>query len=98
MYENIINKIEEITYSQTVLNTINAFYVFIVNNDGEQVTLITNGIPTYQGQRTSANTPRRVEKVPVPLIPNVWNPIALTSLEITEEMITNNRIFLGYVL
>lgn len=98
MYENIINKIEEITYSQTVDNKYEPFYVFISNNDGEQITLITNGTPTYQGREGSANTPRRVNEVPVPLISNVWNPIALTSLEITEEMITNNRIFLGYVL
>lgn len=98
MYENIINKIEEITYSQTVDNKYEPFYVFISNNDGEQITLITNGTPTYQGRGGSANTPRSVKEVPVPLISNVWNPIALTSLEITEEMITNNRIFLGYVL
>lgn len=87
MYENIITKVDEITEAK-VVNNVNPFYVFLFSNEGESATIICNGIPTYQKSK---------DLVPIPLTSMVWNPIALNDIEITADMLSNYRIFIGYI-
>lgn len=87
MYENIITKVDEITEAK-VINSTNPFYVFLFSNDGESTTIICNGIPTYQKSK---------DLVPIPLTAMVWNPIALTDIEVSADMLSNYRIFIGYI-
>lgn len=87
MYENIITKVDEITEA-VVIKSINSFYVFLFSNEGESTTVICNGIPTYQKSK---------DLVPIPLTSMAWNPIALNDIEITADMLSNYRIFIGYI-
>lgn len=87
MYENIITKVDEITEAKT-LNDINPFYVFLFSKEGESTTLICDAFPTYQNPK---------ESVPVPLNSMIWNPIALTGINVSSDMLSNYRIFIGYI-
>lgn len=87
MYSNIITKIDEITVEATIEN-INPFFVMLFSEDGEASTIIVNTIPTYQGSK---------ELVPVPLATMVWNPIALKKIEVTADLLSNYRIFIGFI-
>lgn len=87
MYENIITKVDEITEAKT-LNDINPFYVFLFSKEGESTTIICNGIPTYQKSK---------DIVPIPLASMVWNPVALTDIEVSADMLSSYRIFIGYI-
>lgn len=87
MYENIITKVEEITEAKT-LNSVSPFFVFLLSNDGESTTIICKGIPTYQKSK---------DLVPIPLSSMIWNPIALTDVQITANMLSSYRIFIGYI-
>lgn len=87
MYENIITKVEEIKAAGTIEN-INPFFVLLFSEDGEATTIIANSIPTYQSSK---------ELVPVPLATMVWNPIALNKIEVTADMLSSYRIFIGFI-
>lgn len=87
MYENIITKVDEIAEAKT-LNSVSPFFVFLFSNDGESTTIISNGIPTYQKSK---------ELVPIPLTSMIWNPIALTDIEVSADMLSSYRIFIGYI-
>lgn len=87
MYENIITKVEEIKAAGTIEN-INPFFVLLFSEDGEATTIIANSIPTYQGSK---------ELVPVPLATMAWNPIALNKIEVTADMLSSYRIFIGFI-
>lgn len=87
MYENIITKVDEITEAK-VASSINPFYVFLFSKEGESTTVICSGIPTYQKSKNI---------VPIPLTSMVWNPIAMNDIEVTFDMLSNYRIFIGYI-
>lgn len=87
MYSNIITKVDEITAAATIEN-INPFFVLLFSEDGEATTIIANTIPTYQGSK---------ELVPVPLATMAWNPIALNKIEVTADMLSSYRIFIGFI-
>lgn len=87
MYSNIITKVEEIKAAGTIEN-INPFFVLLFSEDGEATTIIANSIPTYQGSK---------ELVPVPLATMTWNPIALNKIEVTADMLSSYRIFIGFI-
>lgn len=88
MYQNIITSVLEITEEDMIVSE-NPFYVFLFSNEGESTTLICDASPTYQMFTK--------EPVPVPLNSMVWNPIALTKINVTADMLSSYRIFIGLI-
>lgn len=89
MYQNIINKVEEISEAKTFID-INPYFVFLYPKDADSAAsvIIVEGLPTYQKPKENIN---------FPLTAMMWNPIALNNLVVTSDMITNYRIFIGYI-
>lgn len=89
MYQNIINKIEEVTEAKTFSN-INPYFVFLHPKEADSAmnVIVVEGTPTYQ-------KPKKI--VSFPLVTMMWNPIALNDLVITGDMVSNYRIFIGYI-
>lgn len=86
MYQNIITTVTEISEVSSFEIT-NPFYVFLLPKSEDMANVVvTNGKPTYNNENTD-----------LPLMSGLWNPIALNKIEITSEMISNYRIFIGYI-
>lgn len=85
MYQNIITKVTEIKEA-TLVDDIHPFYVFLFSKEGESNTAIVNGLPSYQKEMTD-----------LPLTSMMWNPIALIKINVTSELLTDYRIFIGYI-
>lgn len=88
MYTNIINNIIELEKVETFID-IKPYYVFLYpkSEDASNV-IIVDGLPTYQSKK---------ENLALPLLTCVWNPIALNNIVVTNDMLSNYRIFIGYV-
>lgn len=89
MYQNIINKIEEVSEAKTFSN-INPYFVFLYPKEADSAmnVIVVEGTPTYQKPK---------EIVSFPLATMMWNPIALNNIVVTDDMLSNYRIFIGYI-
>lgn len=89
MYQNIINKIQEVAEAKTFAD-VNPYYVFLFPKEEDAANvIIAEGLPTYQ-ERKEGN-------ISFPLLTGMWNPVALNDLVVTSDMISNYRIFIGYI-
>lgn len=89
MYQNIINNIQEVAGAKTFAD-VNPYYVFLFPKEEDAANvIIAEGLPTYQ-ERKEGN-------ISFPLLTGMWNPVALNDLVVTSDMISNYRIFIGYI-
>lgn len=81
-----ITKGGEITAAGTfMIGDRQPFYIFIVaTTDAASASAVMTGRIVYNKEDT-----------PVPLVAGMWNPVVLSSAEITEDMLSNYRIFYG---
>lgn len=85
MYNNMITKVEEVI-NTGYFNNINPFFVFLSSKDGENNVAIVQAKVSYNELQSE-----------IPICSQMWNPIALNTINVTQDLLNIYRIFIGYI-